>query len=606
LNDGRQTRLTDEATSVRYYDIAASGRHLVATFDPPPVAPPSQLPECQQKGCRVTSDNLYAAEHGIDLEAPPLVYFDLERGTKTTIAPTQATDPAITDCRDGYGGGISPDGAHILRLCNIRRTDVPQWWQGYLRVPRLHAEYLRQWVLIDLKRNETRRLTEAPTWLEMGLPVWIDGGKRLILPAAFESLVDVDAKERERRAVSYAALLFDLETGKSQRIARLDPRTARVLGATWNDGSQTLTIDSLDANRQPLQRQTFRRTSNRWVVANASPQGATACASHPDLIVQQSLNDRPVLMAVDPASGVRRQVLDPNPWLVERQLARAEMIEWKLKSGTSWKGALYYPIGYTPGKRYPLLIQTHGVNPNQFTLTGYTLNFVAQPLAAHDVMVLQADEETAGLEGVAEYTAVLDGYESAVDHLSALGLVDRDKVGLIGWSASGPFIGFTLTHSEYPFAAAAFTDTADFGWWWYLSIGARNGERIYGGPPFGANFDVWRRNSPSFNLDRVKAPMLMWSRVTPAGLWDWYVGLRRLDKPVEYWVLPDGQHEAFKIGERLRTNQLLVDWFRFWLKGEEDADPIKAEQYERWRKLRRQRDQAANTSMRAGTVRPLD
>lgn len=30
-----------------------------------------------------------------------------------------------------------------------------------------------------------------------------------------------------------------------------------------------------------------------------------------------------------------------------------------------------------------------------------------------------------------------------------------------------------------------------------------------------------------------------------------------------------------------------MDWFDFWLKGEEDPDPAKAEQYTRWRELRR-------------------
>lgn len=28
------------------------------------------------------------------------------------------------------------------------------------------------------------------------------------------------------------------------------------------------------------------------------------------------------------------------------------------------------------------------------------------------------------------------------------------------------------------------------------------------------------------------------------------------------------------------------DWFSFWLKGEEDLDPMKSLQYKRWRKLR--------------------
>ena len=39
--------------------------------------------------------------------------------------------------------------------------------------------------------------------------------------------------------------------------------------------------------------------------------------------------------------------------------------------------------------------------------------------------------------------------------------------------------------------------------------------------------------------------------------------------------------------ERLASEQGDVDWFRFWLKGEEDPDPTKAEQYARWRELRK-------------------
>ncbi len=38
----------------------------------------------------------------------------------------------------------------------------------------------------------------------------------------------------------------------------------------------------------------------------------------------------------------------------------------------------------------------------------------------------------------------------------------------------------------------------------------------------------------------------------------------------------------------------MVDWFRFWLQGYEDPDPAKAEQYKRWRELRKL--QPANVS----------
>jgi len=37
----------------------------------------------------------------------------------------------------------------------------------------------------------------------------------------------------------------------------------------------------------------------------------------------------------------------------------------------------------------------------------------------------------------------------------------------------------------------------------------------------------------------------------------------------------------------MTSQQGNVDWFCFWLKGEEDPDPAKAEQYARWRELRK-------------------
>jgi hypothetical protein len=37
----------------------------------------------------------------------------------------------------------------------------------------------------------------------------------------------------------------------------------------------------------------------------------------------------------------------------------------------------------------------------------------------------------------------------------------------------------------------------------------------------------------------------------------------------------------------MTSQQTTVDWYCFWLKGEGDRDPAKAEQYARWRELRK-------------------
>jgi hypothetical protein len=74
------------------------------------------------------------------------------------------------------------------------------------------------------------------------------------------------------------------------------------------------------------------------------------------------------------------------------------------------------------------------------------------------------------------------------------------------------------------------------------------------------------------------------------GEWETYSSLLQQGKPVDLIYLPGGQHILQKPLDRYASEQGNVDWFRFWLKGEEDPDPAKVEQYRRWRHLRELQD----------------
>ena len=75
--------------------------------------------------------------------------------------------------------------------------------------------------------------------------------------------------------------------------------------------------------------------------------------------------------------------------------------------------------------------------------------------------------------------------------------------------------------------------------------------------------------------------------------WEFFSGLFRQGKPVDFVYLPAAEHVVVKPWERMTSQQGNVDWFCFWLKGEEDPDPTKAEQYARWRELRKLQEQNA-------------
>jgi len=209
-------------------------------------------------------------------------------------------------------------------------------------------------------------------------------------------------------------------------------------------------------------------------------------------------------------------------------------------------------------------------------------------------MVLQADEaEIDDVDTPKEFPREVARLEGAIDYLDQRGMIDRARVGVIGFSRSGDVVAYALTHSKYQFAAASVADGSDQGFVNYMlsvnTSGSREIEFSNGGVPFGDGLKTWMRISPEFNLDKSHTPLrlLALGRDLLLVEWGWFGGYWRLRRPIDFVYLPDAVHVLQKPWERLVSQQGNVDWFAFWLKGEEDPDPAKAEQYARWRELRK-------------------
>lgn len=604
LADRSLNRLTDEKTVIQNYDISDDGNVLMILAERPVLSVRDRA-DCLKKGCRITSRRLASAASAnasFAGRASALFVYDLSDGTRSSVIADPYTNipnkpyDGLESCISWFTGMLSPDGRFVLRRCRVLQP--PEWWNEYsidesLQTFLEHGMSLgiQQDYLLDLELNVIRPLTGAPRSHKQyfGLaPLWIDGGRLIVQAGAFEPLEHVQGEERTKRATNWGIVTVDPRSGHLESIVRFRPEVQRVTSAQWDEASSTLVVKVADAEREPLPPMAWKLREGVWSSVSAAALPQQTANSNLRLFLHQSVNDRPTLMAEDTVTGARATVLDPNPWLDAVRLGHVEEISWTTAGDRIWRGSLYYPPDYERGKRYPLVIQTHGVQQGVFSLDGYARNFAAQPLATRGMMVLQVDENFRDVvQTPEEFTTVQAGYEEAIDHLDRLGLIDRERVGMIGWSRTGGYVSFVMTRSSYPIAAAMFTDSGVYGWWIYLGMGALSSiEKTVGAAPYGNGLEQWLEWSPAFQLDRVQTPMLMWSAGGVWPLWDWYAGLDRLDKPVELWALPDGRHEVFKVEERLLTNTLLVDWFDFWLNDHEDSDPAKSEQYTRWRDLR--------------------
>ncbi len=341
----------------------------------------------------------------------------------------------------------------------------------------------------------------------------------------------------------------------------------------------------------------LRQLESAWVV---DKRAAEAVRPLLDLSVHEGLNDPPVLMATDTHSGRSRPIFDPNPQLASIALGSVSVYRWKDPHGRDVMGGLVMPPDFAPGKRYALVIQTHGFDPGQFFRVGYSdTSNSGRALAARDLLVLQVREPYAkGGGSWRDGTELgLDVYLAAIDKLAAEGLVDPTRVGISGFSYTGWLVANAITGAPQRFAAAEIANSDPVtltGYYEYVGtpLAATDANFYVGARPYGEGLKTWIDRVPSFSTDKITAPVLFqpadpWHLL---GIWDLYAALLDQGKPVELQYMRTGEHVIRKPLQVLAHQEIIVDWFDFWLNGHEDSASTKAKQYERWDKLREARD----------------
>jgi dipeptidyl aminopeptidase/acylaminoacyl peptidase len=96
----------------------------------------------------------------------------------------------------------------------------------------------------------------------------------------------------------------------------------------------------------------------------------------------------------------------------------------------------------------------------------------------------------------------------------------------------------------------------------------------------------WKKLSPAYQLDRIKAPILfqMPEQEYLSAL-DYTVPMIKKNM-ADLYVFPNEPHLKFQPRHKLSVYERNLDWFRFWLQGYEDPDPAKIGQYKIWRSMK--------------------
>jgi len=556
---------TGHPTAIVNYAITGDGREIVYAAQPPPQKF-ADIEQARREGIVVAGRSLTAlmADDAVPSWENQLFL------KKNAAAPVML--PVTEMVLDSGLISLSPDGRYAL--LGVRVRDLPAFWDDYRQallrefVPshrRGSFSPLTRYLLLDTMGGAITVLLEAPMLSFIPL-VWGKDGHSVLLKGAYLPLDVADPLEREARTKQE----YDVEVQLPGREYR------KITAAEWAKAA-------VDKAATPL-----------------------------DVALVEDPNTPPQIFVAAPHAKRKVRLLDLNPQFAELNFGAVKIVEWTV-DGETVTGGLYVPPDYRPGKRYPLVIQTHGFSKDRFSMDGlqeWSSGFAARPLAARGIVVLQAygfadsdaggrigrDRRLGATENQAHRTFAAHAYEGAIDELDREGIIDPERVGISGFSRTVWFVAYTLTHSNHRFRAAVQTNGIDAGYFNYLAFLQTEYEEDNGGSaPFGEDgLKLWLKESPNFNLDKVRTPVRLVALGSDTVIegWEWYAALRLQNKPVDFIEIPGAEHLLQQPWHRRIAMQGLVDWFCFWLKDEEDPAEAKAAQYTRWRELRKNQQAA--------------
>ena len=269
-----------------------------------------------------------------------------------------------------------------------------------------------------------------------------------------------------------------------------------------------------------------------------------------------------------------------NPQQSEIKWGMAELTSWRSNNGEQLQGIVYKPEDFDPNKKYPMIVyfyERYSDDIHRYYTPGPSRSIVNfSYLVSHDYVVFVPDIiYRDGYPGPSSYDCVIPG----VQHMIQQGYVDADRIGVQGQSWGGYQTAYLVTQTDIfaaGFAGAPVSNmTSAYGgirWgsglsrqFQYERTQSRIGGTLWDYP------ERYIENSPVFFADRVNTPVLIMHN-DEDGAVPWYQGieyfmaLRRLNKPAWMLVYNGEAHNLMKWHNRMDLDQRMYQFFDHYLK----------------------------------------
>lgn len=312
-------------------------------------------------------------------------------------------------------------------------------------------------------------------------------------------------------------------------------------------------------------------------------EGALFCAP-------ESAISPPRLERIDLENGARTVVFDPNAELRSRLRLRAEHLRWRGGEGHEFTAVLLSAPARSAGPR-PLFV-------NYYLCEGFLRGGLGDewPLASLaaagiDALCITGTILPGPQDAPANNRAAVEGISAIVAQLGREGRIDRARVGMGGLSFGSEVTLWVAFNTRLLAAASIASPGLEPAYYWFNGVRGRDHHEIlesaWGIRAPEETPARWRRLSAALNAERITAPLLMQLPEQEARfVVELHARLSNSPTPVELHAFPDEPHLKVQPRHKLAAYQRNLDWFRYWLLGQRDPDPLRREQYERWDRLR--------------------
>jgi dipeptidyl aminopeptidase/acylaminoacyl peptidase len=264
------------------------------------------------------------------------------------------------------------------------------------------------------------------------------------------------------------------------------------------------------------------------------------------------------------------------------KLTTREVIEWKSTDGTPIQGVLMKPADYNPSRKYALLVVIHG-GPTGFDTPESAPDryYPMERFAAKGALILRPNyrgsagygEKFRSLNvrnlGLGDYEDVISG----VDFLIAKGIVDKDRVGAMGWSEGGYISAFITTYSDRFRAVSVGAGISDW-MTYYVNTDIHPFTRQYLKATPWDDPAIYQKTSPIFYVNKAKTPTLIQhgdqdKRVPPPNAFELYQALKDRGIPVKLILYKGFGHPINKPKQQRAVMEHNYEWFAKYIWGEE-------------------------------------